>query len=509
MKKLSLLVLLCLPSVAYSQGVEASRIRKTSFVNLGTPSDSNVRDCWDCSITAGTGVCASGGTGATATRRNGTWYCSTGGTAGTAGMVTSVSVTTANGISGSVANPTTTPAITLTLGAITPSSIVTAGSITAGSFIGSGSGAGYLELTQGTAPSLGTTSIQIVAPASVTSYQFKLPAASATGVMLGTNSSNVNTVSFIAPGTSGNILTSNGSTWTSAAAAGGGITVGTTTITSGTDTRVPFNDAGVYGEDAGMVFSKASDTLTLAGSVVATQGSSAAASFQFNGLGGGTGMFYSGGGGVGFNENGNWLLSLVNNHLILRDTGSLLFQNAAANPAYGTPDVGIVRSGTNTLGVSDGTGANANGKLTLLAQTVSSATAPITFSNAAYQSCVALTTNGSGVLGCTVSTAKAKQGFRLFRGGLDVIRRIQPQTFSYRPESFYADGGKTHLGLVAENLKAANPLLASETRAGMLQPEPMALAATMIDAIKTLDARITSLEKENRRLRRLMRGHRK
>lgn len=44
---------------------------------------------------------------------------------GGAGTVTSVSVTTANGVSGSVATPTTTPAITLTLGAITPSSVTT------------------------------------------------------------------------------------------------------------------------------------------------------------------------------------------------------------------------------------------------------------------------------------------------------------------------------------------------------------------------------------------------
>lgn len=39
------------------------------------------------------------------------------------GTVTTVSVTTANGISGSVANPTTAPAITLTLGAITPTTV--------------------------------------------------------------------------------------------------------------------------------------------------------------------------------------------------------------------------------------------------------------------------------------------------------------------------------------------------------------------------------------------------
>lgn len=45
------------------------------------------------------------------------------GTSSTTGTVTSVSVTTANGVSGSVATSTTTPAITITLGAITPTSV--------------------------------------------------------------------------------------------------------------------------------------------------------------------------------------------------------------------------------------------------------------------------------------------------------------------------------------------------------------------------------------------------
>lgn len=60
---------------------------------------------------------------------NGTWLMLE--AASGAGTVTSVSVVTANGVSGSVANPTTTPAITLTLGAITPSSVTDA-SLTAG-----------------------------------------------------------------------------------------------------------------------------------------------------------------------------------------------------------------------------------------------------------------------------------------------------------------------------------------------------------------------------------------
>ncbi len=49
---------------------------------------------------------------------------------GGTGTVTSVSVTTANGVSGSVATATTTPAISLTLGAITPSSVAAVGTVT-------------------------------------------------------------------------------------------------------------------------------------------------------------------------------------------------------------------------------------------------------------------------------------------------------------------------------------------------------------------------------------------
>jgi hypothetical protein len=51
------------------------------------------------------------------------------------GTVTSASIVSANGVSGSVATPTTTPAISLTLGAITPSSIAASGNVTALRFL--------------------------------------------------------------------------------------------------------------------------------------------------------------------------------------------------------------------------------------------------------------------------------------------------------------------------------------------------------------------------------------
>lgn len=59
---------------------------------------------------------------------------------GSVGTVTSVSVVTANGVSATVANPTTTPALTFTLGAITPSSVA----IGAGSAITSSGPGGAL-----------------------------------------------------------------------------------------------------------------------------------------------------------------------------------------------------------------------------------------------------------------------------------------------------------------------------------------------------------------------------
>jgi hypothetical protein len=53
------------------------------------------------------------------------------------GTVTSVSVTTANGVSGTVATATTTPAISLALGAITPSEVTVGGTATAAPAAGS------------------------------------------------------------------------------------------------------------------------------------------------------------------------------------------------------------------------------------------------------------------------------------------------------------------------------------------------------------------------------------
>jgi hypothetical protein len=60
--------------------------------------------------------------------------------AAAAGTVTSVSVVSANGLSGSVANATTTPAITLTAGALTPTSVAASGAVTGSNLSGTNTG---------------------------------------------------------------------------------------------------------------------------------------------------------------------------------------------------------------------------------------------------------------------------------------------------------------------------------------------------------------------------------
>jgi hypothetical protein len=59
---------------------------------------------------------------------------------GGSGTVTNVSVVTANGVSGSVANSTTTPAITLTLGNVIPSSVASSGTVTGSNLSGTNTG---------------------------------------------------------------------------------------------------------------------------------------------------------------------------------------------------------------------------------------------------------------------------------------------------------------------------------------------------------------------------------
>lgn len=129
----------------------------------------------------------------------------------TSGTVTSVSVVSANGLAGTVATATSTPAITL-------STTIT----------------GVLS-GNGTA----------ITGSSVTQHGVVVAGAS-------------NALSSIAPGTSGNVLTSNGTDWASSAAAGGGIT----TI-NGNSGSITGSTVSIVASQGTSVFTNSSTTSTL------------------------------------------------------------------------------------------------------------------------------------------------------------------------------------------------------------------------------------------------------
>ena len=88
---------------------------------------------------------------------------------GGSGTVTDVSVVTANGVSGSVATSTTTPAITLTLGAITPSSVASVGTVTGSNLSGTNTGDQTITLTGGvTGSGTGSFAATVVTNANLT-----------------------------------------------------------------------------------------------------------------------------------------------------------------------------------------------------------------------------------------------------------------------------------------------------------------------------------------------------
>jgi hypothetical protein len=181
---------------------------------------------------------------------NGTWDVSSSASGGGgSGTVTTVSVASANGFTGTVANATSTPAITMA----TSVTGVLKGNGTAISAATSGTdySAGTSGLSTGIVKSTTSTGALTIAVAAdfptlnqntsgtaaglsstlpVTSGGTGLTSLTSGSVVVGAGTSNP---TLVAPSTSGNVLTSNGSTWISSAATGGGSGTGTFTATLG------------------------------------------------------------------------------------------------------------------------------------------------------------------------------------------------------------------------------------------------------------------------------------
>ena len=107
------------------------------------------------------------------------------------GTVTTTSVVTANGVSGTVANDSTTPAITIILGAITPTSVVASGTVTSTNISGTTSGTNTGDqaiVLSGDVGGSGSTGITTTIGANAVTYA-KMQAVGASSKLLGSSAS--------------------------------------------------------------------------------------------------------------------------------------------------------------------------------------------------------------------------------------------------------------------------------------------------------------------------------
>lgn len=115
------------------------------------------------------------------------------------GTVTSVSVVSANGITGTVTTATTTPAITIALGAITPTSVAAIGSVTGSNLSGTNTGNQTITLT-GDVTGSGTGSFAATIGSNKVTLS-KFVAATSASILLGRQSGSAGNFQEIALGT--------------------------------------------------------------------------------------------------------------------------------------------------------------------------------------------------------------------------------------------------------------------------------------------------------------------
>lgn len=85
-----------------------------------------------------------------------------------------------------------------------------------------------------------------------------------------------------------------------------------------------------------------------------------------------------------------------------------------------------------------------------------SATGTLTLAGGVYNSCTALTTNGSGVVGCTVSDIRLKNPLGQIDGAVALLLKIPAaQLFTYKDKARF--DAKQHIGLYAQDVCKAIP----------------------------------------------------
>lgn len=361
------------------------------------------------------------------------------GAGGGSGTVTSVSIVTANGISGTVATPTVTPAITLALGAITPTTVA----IGAGSAItssGAGGSLGGNAFTSNSPLTIGTTTITggadtqvlfnnagvLSSDAGLTKVAGATGAVTFGGQIVGiiggvtnpTLNIGTNTGLFGVAGSSLSIAINGASPAFFSAA---GLTLNASNLTLSASNQLSWANvsfltspsAGVYRFGAADAAAPVAQTIGVQNVVTATS-NTGGANWTLNGS-------RSTGTGVG---------------------GKLIFQGSLTGTTGSTvntnfPILTLNPGGATTATVQLGDGTNFT----------------------TYDSCTALTTGATGIVACTVSAMRFKNLYPsepLNVAGLDNLRTDIP--WKYRDDAGHGlDTTRVHVGLFADDVEKLDP----------------------------------------------------
>ncbi|MBK9165808.1 MAG: tail fiber domain-containing protein [Acidobacteria bacterium] len=100
------------------------------------------------------------------------------------------------------------------------------------------------------------------------------------------------------------------------------------------------------------------------------------------------------------------------------------------------------------------------------------------------------------------SSARYKDNLRTFSSGLDLIHRLRPVSFNW------TDGGLADLGLIAEEVAAAEPLLTTTNAKGEIEGVKYdRVGVVLVNAVKEQQTQIETLEAKVEEQNELLRNH--
>ena len=103
----------------------------------------------------------------------------------------------------------------------------------------------------------------------------------------------------------------------------------------------------------------------------------------------------------------------------------------------------------------------------------------------------AICRNASNQIATCSSSARYKYNINSFGSGLDIVRKLRPVSFNWKAD------GKADMGLVAEEVAAAEPLLVNRNAAGQVEGVKYdRVGVVLLNAVKEQQAEIESLQKE-------------